>query len=527
MARLRVLGVAVFSMIIVLAWLQFFHRHVVTINTMDAATSNVDDQSSKAAHLASQLVILKRQLQTKHELLAKVDQTLSTTRPSSKQRSDPDQEILNSNSQLQEHLTNSRNHLKSVIEQHRLGVEHKGIDEGLTAMTFSQRSHARPIAFFKTHKTGSTTVSSILFRHAARHGLTIAGEGLIVLEKSVALVEKSKTHDPKLRHAYDCALFHLKGQGGKFTWKSQTRLESILKFYQELLSPNAVINQDNTPPDTPPLPLIITLLRNPATRTRSHFDYYIGSFKKVPGGFASWLERKRDAELRNFQAVELNLAKMTLALDFIKRNLAPTLGLSEAKDIHLVMVVEKLDASLLLLRRVLKRGGWDCDLIDLIHVSQKMSFNWEGGHVPKSDMTTEQRELLEDRNNIDMVLWEAASARIDKLIELEKENDGDGGKLFDKEMEKYMLLQARLKSKCDKEPSLPFIGVNEISLRPNSWKLRSDKVLSTICDWYSLDDLHYVNLELQSAGNPGTLYRQSNNISTETVLATLGIHDLN
>ena len=84
-----------------------------------------------------------------------------------------------------------------------------------------------------------------------------------------------------------------------------------------------------------------------------------------------------------------------------------------------------------------------------------MSFNWEGGHVPKSDMTTEQRELLEDRNNIDMVLWEAASARIDKLIELEKENDGDGGKLFDKEMEKYMLLQARLKSKCDKEPSLP------------------------------------------------------------------------
>lgn len=166
-------------------------------------------------------------------------------------------------------------------------------------------------------------------------------------------------------------------------------------------------------------------------------------------GFAHWVANDQDRKLREFQSIELGLwgkAKVTHA--FISKNLAKTVPL-RAPDIQLMLVAERMDTSLLLLRRLMVRSGWDCDLLDLVHMDQTMSFNWRGQVVHKSNMTTELRQTLLDRNPVDHLLWGAASDRIDDLVRLEKLHDNDGGKAFEAEVVAYHDLHIDLKRRCE------------------------------------------------------------------------------
>ena len=165
--------------------------------------------------------------------------------------------------------------------------------------------------------------------------------------------------------------------------------------------------------------------------------------------FAHWVTHGQDRKLREFQSIELGLwgkAKVTQA--FIDKNLAKTVPL-RAPDVQLVLVAERMDTSLILLRRLMARSGWDCDLLDLVHMNQAQSVNWRGQAVRKSNMTAELRQTLLDRNPVDHLLWQAASDRIDDLVRLEKALDDDGGKMFDAEVVAYHGLHAGLKRRCE------------------------------------------------------------------------------
>ena len=52
---------------------------------------------------------------------------------------------------------------------------------------------------------------------------------------------------------------------------------------------------------------LVTVIRHPASRMRSHFDYYIKSTGKYDGPFESWLYAKKDAWFRNFQSIEMGI----------------------------------------------------------------------------------------------------------------------------------------------------------------------------------------------------------------------------
>ena len=77
-----------------------------------------------------------------------------------------------------------------------------------------------------------------------------------------------------------------------------------------------------------------------------------------------------------------------------------------------------------------------------------MSIRWTGEPIEKSQLTSAARQAIADQNPSDMLLWNAASAYIDKLVAHEKELDGDGGRQFDIEETTFSLLQRQLKQLC-------------------------------------------------------------------------------
>ena len=129
-----------------------------------------------------------------------------------------------------------------------------------------------------------------------------------------------------------------------------------------------------------------------------------------------------------------------------------------ALQLGLILVVEKLDLGLLLLRRRLARAGWHCDLADLVHLDQKMSFNWKGQPVLKSSMSSKSSAHIAARNALDLALWNTASKHIDVLVEIEKQQDGDGGQLFEQELQTYRTMQARLVAKCAGARNLGYVS---------------------------------------------------------------------
>jgi hypothetical protein len=298
--------------------------------------------------------------------------------------------------------------------------------DGVVAMrdAVDKTAPRRPLAFFKTHKTGSTTIGAILFRLAARRGLHIADAGELVLRPKQALAEASRSH-------IDLAIGHVTKSGGPFKFKMQASLipppaqparcppmsptATLDSFYATLLRSTANGSQ----------PLMITALRHPADRSRSHYDYYLRSTGKHKAGLSHWVADTTawgpQSKLTNFQAAELGLVTAEQVNEFIRTTLKPGLPLKGGcAGFQLVLVAEMMVDSLLLLRRALNRWGWNCDLLDVLHLSQTMSRNWKGQTVQKSSLSRSDREvhttLLADPLRALLIWW---------LCPLEQSNNFD------------------------------------------------------------------------------------------------------
>lgn len=379
-----------------------------------------------------------------------------------------------------------------------------------------------PLAFFKTHKSGSTTIGAILFRLAARRGLRIADAGELVLRPAESVAAAVSA-------APDLAIGHLTKSGGPFEpprklgaprsadSMSPTRL--LDSFYSRLLS-------NNRPSE---YVFMVTVVRHPADRSRSHYDYYLRSTGKHKGGLSKWVADNKvwgpKSKLSNFQAKELGLLTEDSVDVFVAKALAPNRPLDQQSGgFELVMVSERMTDGLLLLRRALRRRGWECDLLDLLHLSQTMSRNWKGQAVVKSTLSSTDREVsdphptrfpmlqckptrtdravhgltlfpwvqaLEGRNSLDLQLWRAATARIDAMIRLEKASDRDGGRLYAVEKSTFAALQRLLAEKCPRNATgdEPWVPLRQSTADPTTWREATrPRILGSLCDWYAFDD---------------------------------------
>jgi len=321
-----------------------------------------------------------------------------------------------------------------------------GVGKALAATTPLLRG--TPVAFLKTHKTGSTTMASILFRHAARHGLAVPDTGLVVT-RAEEMVDAAALRP----QGYDMLASHLTPKGGKFFFRYRSGLAATRFFYQNVLhgarlpEPGGV-GGGGAAGERHGVELF-TLLRHPAKRLRSHFDYYLRSTRRFRGGFDEWVGKGRHTNRRlvNYQCNEVGLYDAA-AVDTFLRGYTDPASPRNTAPVQLLMVVERLDVCLLLLRRRLIRAGWDWELSDLVHLDQKMTFNWLGKPVNKSGMSAASHALVCEANPLDLKLWAAARAHVDVLVEHEKQLDGDGGRKFEAEARAYADLQARLEAKC-------------------------------------------------------------------------------
>ena len=385
------------------------------------------------------------------------------------------------------------------------------IGSGALCLSQSNNGRAPPVAFLKTHKTGSTTMASILFRHAARHGLALPNVGIVVdgvegiVAGAVQRRQRAAATRPGYGRSYDVLAAHLTPMGGRFSFHHRTGLDATVSFYRAVL--HGVPPGDATA--TAGAVELFTLVRHPAKRLRSHFDYYLRSTHRFRGGFDKWvdtLQRRHDtkrkvggnfANLANYECEEIGLYDAAAVDGFLREYTAAT----NTSPFGLLMVVERLDVCLVLLRRRLIRLGWDWELRDLVHLDQTMSYNWKGRRVTKSTMTDDTHAKVCSANPLDMKLWSSALKHIDVLVEREKALDGDGGRKFEGEMRAYAGMQAALKAKCAGTRGLGHVSDHTFEKNPTRWAGIRSRVSADVCLWYMLDDSTYSNYVRETKGN--------------------------
>ena len=357
-------------------------------------------------------------------------------------------------------------------------------------------------------QTGSTTIGSILFRHAARHGMVLSPEGLVVDKAEAAVSKAVQEHDPVVGRAYDYFLSHLTSNGGKFKYLRRAGINQMFLFFNAALQ--GANDGGDAAADPPSMQMLaVTVIRNPASRIRSHFDYYLKSTGKFKGSFGKWLDEDHDISLRNFQCTELGLYNEKDLSHFMKTNFKAKSSSANTNVPHFdfVMVLERMDECLIVLRRLLKRSGWDWDLLDLVHIDQPMSVNWKGQAVIKTELSAVHKTLCTERSSLDMQLWSAAGDRLDELIAIEKKRDGDHGRGFEVELVAYRLLQRELGRQCqDVKPLGPF--THDVYLKePAQWEGGpAIQIPANLCLWYGMNDVTYANFIKQFGGDVSKLF---------------------
>jgi hypothetical protein len=250
------------------------------------------------------------------------------------------------------------------------------------------------------------------------------------------------------------------------------------------------------------------VIRNPATRLRSHFDYYLKSTGKYKGTFSAWLKEDGDQKrrLRNYQSIEMGLYTMKDVNKFMSTNLHKDIT-KRGQQFQFVMIMERMDECLVLLKRLLSKTGWEWDLLDLIHINQPMATNWKGDAVVKSPLASADAKVCIERNDLDMALWNAADKRLDAMLAAEYAHDRDDGRRFKVELETYKLLQREVDAKCKNvKPLGPF---DHQYYKTNAAKWEAGPAVdipASFCLWYMMDDVTYVNFIAQHKGDIAKLF---------------------
>ena len=313
------------------------------------------------------------------------------------------------------------------------------------------------ILFLKTHKTGSSTVTNILYRYGDKRDL----------------------------------LFALP-RGGSFGWPGPFLLSSATTFDG---APNILCNHAryNKAPMHWLFPKettrYITVLREPSTHLESVFNYYSGirrSFEKK-GTNGTPLENFLQNATYYFDQMKLkssftllkNPALFDLGLDTkYHENLTVVENYIRVlkQEFDLVMLMEYFDESLVLLKR---RFCWKMEDILYFKLNERLD-------KEKQKVTRLAKEQIRNWNSADVLLYQVFNQTLWQMIELE-------GPDFSKDLALFREEKEAMENKCLQEGNFLTHPWGRKTVQGYAVKSNISKDLQIRCDKMIMNELPYLD----------------------------------
>ena len=302
----------------------------------------------------------------------------------------------------------------------------------------SSIDHEPPIlhvGFLKVHKAGSTTIQNLLFRFAIRHNLTLS----------------------------------LPVTGGGLR-KPETAMPLKNGYHYDILA-NYVLNWSDIFRLLPKDAARIAIIRDPLDRAVSAAYYYKDVFHEQ---YLLNIQRKRFIEnLISFHAEndtrKFRLTKNAMGADFLlsKNKDHMKYNLDRLKSqFHLVMVMEKFEESLLLLKRMLR---WSI---------QDVIFLPTNKHAHAGlNLIDELRQKFREINFIDYAIYEYFVPILEEKIKRE-------GKDFQKELSYFKGVLLKVKRFCHSQKSM-------LKILASNWN-REFQMSNTECELIMAREVSFV-----------------------------------
>lgn len=332
-----------------------------------------------------------------------------------------------------------------VVYFHRTGY--------LQAGEVNQKKKCEPVKnviFLKTHKTGSSTVISILQRYSERNNLSVAiPVGNIWLgwphefsEEKVMDHTRGKTYNIICNHA----IFSKEKMLNLMSDKKNTKIVTILREpFRQLLS-GAVYFGFNGKFNLP------------------YEHHFVDDFFTDIDSRIELMKRKGDSPyslVRNPNAFDMGYSiwnddpsNISMVLESVKR------------DFDVVMILEKMDESLVLLKNEL---CWDFE--DIAYISKNVKTS---DYVETSQDMDKAKENVRNWSKIDYALYNYFNETLCQSIK-------NGGERFKEDLEKFKALNQNLNKECLKK--------HDNSEEINGITLSDEK--KKLCEQMLLPELEY------------------------------------
>ncbi|XP_005094087.1 galactose-3-O-sulfotransferase 2 isoform X2 [Aplysia californica] len=287
------------------------------------------------------------------------------------------------------------------------------------------------IAFLKTHKAGSSTVTSILQRYGMTRNLQFA------------LPDK-----PSHTFAYN----YLSKPGGRLTLQAVIPLLPGKEEYN-ILCNHAVYNRTAFRLIMPSDTVYISILREPFSQVESIFEYYgvIGSLARVNPSIRNFTN-----PLSEFFSNPYKYEKGNVHFSYLRNKQAEDFGLSVdelfspskfdeylqqlSQDFLLVMIMEYFDESLLLLKHAL---CWDTK--DILFIPKN-----KNGRKPRRNFTDEDRKRHRKLSSLDYKLYDFFLKRLQDELSRQSED-------FFQELDNFRSLLTQVKHTCETKSSFFYV----------------------------------------------------------------------
>lgn len=295
-----------------------------------------------------------------------------------------------------------------------------------STLSLTQLPEVTNVIFIKTYKTGSTTVGSMVFRFGLRYGLKFA-------------TLPSPTDHLMTASIPPCTTCNI-------------------SFYHDRLTDQLALAEHRR---VVPVGRFVTVMRRPLERFMSSMFYYWPSITKsplTPQAIYKFIDTKNT--LNSLAASLCMPSDADPHMD--ERLVAATLS-----EFDVVLILERLDESLVLMKRLF---GWD--ILDVIYLSVNEGCGnmrpWDEYVVECplkwTDLNAEYVEKLRSNLRLDLKLYEASMAKLDRLI---AQQDPDE---FAADLKLLKQLNAALKRQCDANPSNVQCSLYGLSDAPNGYE---------------------------------------------------------
>eukprot|EP00730_Choanoeca_flexa_P014292 TRINITY_DN6200_c0_g1_i1.p1 TRINITY_DN6200_c0_g1~~TRINITY_DN6200_c0_g1_i1.p1 ORF type:complete len:536 (+),score=121.11 TRINITY_DN6200_c0_g1_i1:138-1610(+) len=274
----------------------------------------------------------------------------------------------------------------------------------------------------KTHKTGSSTLGSVLFRYGARNKLRMFGKGNWAFFPYGTLSRTLK--DPCEKGQYDLDFHHLTPNGN-----FRSTYASVEAFYKHITNESA--------------PAKIAVIREPKSQLTSYAYYYHvpGNAAKDGGHEAAFMDFLVNNRTTNQVAKGFGLYSETAVRNF----------LADWLDTFTVMLLsERFDEGLVLARRLFNWDPLDITYVRLLDShSKEGSRRWDGKKLfptPKvASLPIEQQKMLDARTQWDQILYNAFKEKFDGQVAAQPSD-------FQEEVDLFKRLNRKLSEACTRAP---------------------------------------------------------------------------